>query len=178
MNQHLALHVRQFKVNSVPEAAKIAKLHELSLLHTPTRTSRYGFSSSQKSNFSQPNKNQYNTASTPTTNTVANPNNKPLLPNVPQKRVSFEEMQERKRKGLCMFCEEPFTPGHQLKHRRAEFLFLDMEAETEFDEEIALVEQIRETTISDEDDKPLDPETILYHIEASGAERDNTGSIT
>ena len=62
-------------------------------------------------------------------------------------------MQEWKRKGLCMFCEEPFTPGHQLKHRRAEFLFLDMEAETEFDEEIALVEQIRETTISDEDDK-------------------------
>lgn len=153
MNQHLALHVRQFKVNSVPEAAKIAKLHELSLLHTPTRTSRYGFSSSQKSNFSQPNKNQYNTTSTPTTNTVANPNNKPLLPNIPQKHVSFEEMQERKRKGLCMFCEEPFTPGHQLKHRRAEFLFLDMEAETEFDEEIALVEQIRDTTISDEDDK-------------------------
>lgn len=34
MNQHIALHVRQFNVNSVPEAAKIARLHELSLLHT------------------------------------------------------------------------------------------------------------------------------------------------
>ncbi|CAN6834105.1 unnamed protein product, partial [Brassica oleracea] len=31
-------------------------------------------------------------------------------------------MQERKRKGLCMFCDEQFTPGHQLKHRRSEFL--------------------------------------------------------
>ncbi|CDY38978.1 BnaC07g18420D [Brassica napus] len=40
--------------------------------------------------------------------------------------------------------------GHQLKHRRAELLFL--EADTEFDEEIALEEQIRETTL-DEDNK-------------------------
>lgn len=62
-------------------------------------------------------------------------------------------MQERKRKGLCRFCEEPFTPGHYLKHRKAEFLFFDMDAETEFDSEIALVEQICETTISDEDGK-------------------------
>lgn len=67
-------------------------------------------------------------------------------------------MQERKRKGLCMFCEELFTPGHQLKHRRADVLFL--EADTEFDEEIALEEQIRETTLADEEDKVP---TIFVH---------------
>ncbi|KAG5407866.1 hypothetical protein IGI04_013985 [Brassica rapa subsp. trilocularis] len=152
MHQHLALHVRQFKVSSVPEAAKIAKLHELSLSHTPIKTLRPTYNSSQKANFSQSNRNQHNSTTTPTTGIVGNQNNKPLIPNPPQKRISFEEMQERKRKGLCMFCEEPFTPGHHLKHRRAEFLF--MEADTEFDEEIALEEQIRETTLDDMDDKP------------------------
>ncbi|XP_056850923.1 uncharacterized protein LOC108825184 [Raphanus sativus] len=151
MNQHLALHVRQFKVSTVPEAAKIAKLHELSLSHMPTKTSRPPFNSSQRSNYSQPNKSQNHNSTSPTT--TANPNNKPLIANAPQKWLSFDEMQERKRKGLCMFCEEPFTPGHHLKHKRAEFLFLDLDAETEFDDEIALVEQIRETTISDDDDK-------------------------
>lgn len=60
MHQHLALHVRQFKVSSVPEAEKIAKLHDLSLSHTPTRTTRPPYNPSQRSNFSQTNKNQQN----------------------------------------------------------------------------------------------------------------------
>ena len=82
---------------------------------------------------------------TPTTSTpVGNQNNKPLLPNAPHKRVSFEEIQERKHKGLCMYCEEPFTSGHQNKHRRSEFLLLEAHP-TEFDDAIALVE----TTIED-----------------------------
>ncbi|KAF2597345.1 hypothetical protein F2Q68_00010677 [Brassica cretica] len=74
-------------------------------------------------------------------NTSGNQNNKPLLPNAPQKRFSFDEMQERKRKGLCMYCEEPFTPGHQLKHHRSELLLVEA-GQTEFNEEIALEEQI------------------------------------
>lgn len=150
INQHLALHVRQFNVSSVPEAAKIAKLHELSLSHTPSKTPRSSFNSSQRSNYSQANKNQYNNPTSTTPTNVGN-QNKPLLPNPQQKRVYFEEMQERKRKGLCMFCEEPFTPGHHLKHKRSEFLLL--EAETESDEEIKLEEQICETTLNDHDDK-------------------------
>ncbi|XP_013594359.1 PREDICTED: uncharacterized protein LOC106302390 [Brassica oleracea var. oleracea] len=151
IHQHLAFHVRQFKVNSIPEAAKIAKLHELSLSHTSTKPPRTIFNSSQRSNFSQSNKYQHSNSTAIATTNVGSQNNKPLIANTPQKRLSFEEMQERKRKGLCMFCEEPFTPGHQLKHRHAEILFL--EADTEFDEEIALEEQIRETTLADEDDK-------------------------
>lgn len=92
--------------------------------------------------------------------------NKPLLSNTPQKRVSFEEMQERKRKGLCMYCEEPFTPGHQLTHRRSEFLFLEADP-TEFDEEIALKEQIRETTIKDKDVKV--PTISIHALNGSSA---------
>lgn len=42
--------------------------------------------------------------------------------------------------------------------------------------QIALL-HLREVDDTDETQQPLDPETILYHIEASGAERDNTGSL-
>ncbi|KAF3488438.1 hypothetical protein F2Q69_00055376 [Brassica cretica] len=107
------------------KAARIAKLHELSIQHTLVRTLPPTFNSS-RSNFSQPNKNQFSTSTPPTTNAVGNQNNKPP----PLQHTS--------------------ETGHQLKHRRAELLFL--EADTEFDEEIALEEQIRETTL-DEDNK-------------------------
>ncbi|KAF3497947.1 hypothetical protein DY000_02052699 [Brassica cretica] len=121
MNQHLALHVRQFNVTTVPAAARIAKLHELSLQHTSVKTSRTSINYSQKQNFSPFNKNQ-NQALTYTAPAF---NTKPLLPNTQHKRLTFEEMQERKRKGVCMFCEEPFTPGYQLKHKRSQILYLE-----------------------------------------------------
>ncbi|KAG2303549.1 hypothetical protein Bca52824_032200 [Brassica carinata] len=140
MNQHLALHVCQFNVTIVPAAARISKLHELSLHYTPAKPSRSSFNPYQE-------KNSFNTY-----NTMGNQSNKPILSNTPQKRVSFVEMQERKRRGLHMYCEEPFTPGHQLTHRRSEFLFLEADP-TEYDEEFALKEQIRETTINDQDVK-------------------------
>lgn len=120
--ENIALHVCQFNVNFVPEAAKIARLHELSLFHTPMKTPPTTFNSSQRSRFSSSRKNQYNTS---TTNVVGNQNNKPLIPNAPQKRVSFEEMQEHKCKGLCMLSEEPFTLGHQIMHKRSEFFLLE-----------------------------------------------------
>ncbi|KAF3571792.1 hypothetical protein F2Q69_00058732 [Brassica cretica] len=121
MNQHLALHVRQFNVTTVPAAARIAKLHELSLQHTLVKTSRTSINYSQKQNFSPFNKNQ-NQAPTYTAPAF---NTKPLLPNTQHKRLTFEEMLERKCKGVCMFCEEPFTPGYQLKHKRSQILYLE-----------------------------------------------------
>ncbi|XP_056860229.1 uncharacterized protein LOC130508648 [Raphanus sativus] len=128
MNQHLAFHVRQFNVTTVPEAARIAKFHDLSLQHAPVKSSRPSYNSYQKTNSSSSYKSQ--PATTPAT-----PNTKPLLQNTNQKRLTFDEMQERKRKGLCMFCEEPFTPGHQLKHKRAQILYLETENEDSEEEE-------------------------------------------
>ncbi|KAF8116614.1 hypothetical protein N665_0016s0044 [Sinapis alba] len=138
MNQHLALHVRQFNVTTVPAAARIAKLHELSLHHTPTKPSRSPFNPYQKQK-SSPFKSQQST------NTPATPNTRPLLP-TNQKRLTFEEMQERKLKGLCMFCKKPFTPGHQLKHKRAQILYLETE---------------HEDLSGDKEDKDISPDTTL-----------------
>ena len=54
MNQHLTIHVRQFNVTTVPAAAQIAKLHELSLHHTPAKPSRSSFNPYQEKNSSPP----------------------------------------------------------------------------------------------------------------------------
>lgn len=34
-------------------------------------------------------------------------------------------MQDRRSKGLCMFCDEPFTPSHQLKHKRSQIYVME-----------------------------------------------------
>ncbi|CAA0829312.1 Unknown protein, partial [Striga hermonthica] len=38
------------------------------------------------------------------------------------KRLSWEEMQRRREKGLCFNCDEKFTPGHRCKERRSFFI--------------------------------------------------------
>lgn len=150
MNQHLALHVRQFNVTTVSEAAHIAKLHELSLQHTLAKTTRSSFDPYQNHNSSPSNQ---------TTTTNATPNPKPLLPNANQKRLTFDEMHERKRKGLCIFCEEPFTPGHQLKHKHAQILYLDVDQGDLFENEEDNAPPI-DVVIEDED---LKAPTISVH---------------
>lgn len=34
-------------------------------------------------------------------------------------------MQDRRSKGLCMFCDELFTPVHQLKHKRSQIYVME-----------------------------------------------------
>lgn len=125
LQPHLALHVRQFNVQSVAEAARIARLHESSLQQTPTRFSRNSPTPYSKL--------PYQTSPRPL---LPNPEPlKPILPNptpthtqqkIPRK-FSYEEMQDRKSKGLCMFCEEPYSPGHQLKHKRSQIFVIETE---------------------------------------------------
>lgn len=38
-------------------------------------------------------------------------------------------MSERKAKGLCMYCDETFTPGHQFKHKRTQLMVMELEDE-------------------------------------------------
>ncbi|CAL9241278.1 unnamed protein product [Arabidopsis halleri] len=37
-----------------------------------------------------------------------------------RRSLSWEEMEERRSKGLCMFCDESETPDHYLRHKNAE----------------------------------------------------------
>ncbi|KAG7597247.1 hypothetical protein ISN44_As06g016370 [Arabidopsis suecica] len=40
-------------------------------------------------------------------------------------RISLEEINERRLKGLCVFCEQPETPDHHIKHRNTGILMID-----------------------------------------------------
>ncbi|CAM8880125.1 unnamed protein product [Rhodiola kirilowii] len=136
LHPHLALHVRQFNVGTIAEAARIARLHESSLQLTPQKPVRAPF-------------NPYPKSAYPTTTTTYKPTAPPLLPSpsltkpphtslpfapatqlkqgsdkLPRK-FSYEEMQDRRLKGLCMFCDEPYSPGHHLKHKRSQIYVLE-----------------------------------------------------
>lgn len=55
----------------------------------------------------------------------------PLLskppPNVPVKRLSTSELQERRDKGLCYTCDEKFLPGHKCKSKLFSLIHQDDE---------------------------------------------------
>ncbi|KAG7579558.1 hypothetical protein ISN45_Aa03g036910 [Arabidopsis thaliana x Arabidopsis arenosa] len=44
-----------------------------------------------------------------------------------RRSLSWEEMEERRSKGLCMFCDESETPDHHLRHKNAGILMIDSE---------------------------------------------------
>ncbi|KAF3538415.1 hypothetical protein F2Q69_00024854 [Brassica cretica] len=120
MNPHLSLHTRQFEVTSIASAAKIASLHESSLSHIPQKT-RAPFNPYQR---------PFHKNTPPTTPNEATDTQKPNFiprnnPDKPPRKYSYQEMQDRRSKGLCMFCDEPFTPGHQLKHKRSQIYVME-----------------------------------------------------
>ncbi|XP_077223879.1 uncharacterized protein LOC143857336 [Tasmannia lanceolata] len=49
-------------------------------------------------------------------------NSNPTSQTIPNKRLSFAEMQQRREKGLCFTCEERFHPGHKCKNQVSMFL--------------------------------------------------------
>ncbi|CAL9238184.1 unnamed protein product, partial [Arabidopsis halleri] len=142
MNPHLALQARQFKVTTLTEAARIAKLHESALQHTSTKQSRNPFIPYHKPNTQPTYKNpSTSTAILPTPKQPETPRTQPYKPKPLPRKFSYEEMQERRNKGLCMFCDEPYTPGHHLKHRKAQIYVLEAD-DNVVDEEEYLVEEV------------------------------------
>lgn len=118
-------------------AARIAKLHENELLHTPTKSQqRVPFSPSRFQNLGYYQKTPL--LSSPRSSDAVKPNFIPrAAPDRNTRKYTFQEIQERKNKGLCIFCEEPFTPGHQLKHIRSQIFVMDGEEEDFFESEPA-----------------------------------------
>ncbi|CAA7035404.1 unnamed protein product [Microthlaspi erraticum] len=147
MNEHLALNVRKFKVDSISEAARIAKLHESSLVCTLVRQPRAPFNPYPKQNHHQFNKPAHSTPLLPSPNQTVTNTTQPSKPSFiprhngdnPPRRFTFEEMKARKSQGLCMFCDDVFTPGHQLKHKRAQLFMIDCEDYSDDEEELTEV---------------------------------------
>ncbi|KAL8159021.1 hypothetical protein V2J09_000558 [Rumex salicifolius] len=59
--------------------------------------------------------------------------------NTPRKFLTPAEMSERRAKGLCYQCDEPYTPTHYLKHKKSQLFYLEAE---EVEDEVALEESL------------------------------------
>lgn len=54
-----------------------------------------------------------------------------------------------------MFYDEPFTPGHQLKHKRSQLLVIEMEDDELVDEGIEVIKENGVVTMtSNQGDRP------------------------
>lgn len=145
LEHNTQMQVRMFNPTDIAHAANLAKLYESSKTpilrptqkFTPSSHSFHNYSKSQP-NFTKPPVPNQHPASNPKPNTTLaqtvtpNPRNTNYKPAGP---FTSAQMAERKAKGLCMFCDEPFTPGHQLKHRRAQFFMLEAEGDSDEGEE-------------------------------------------
>lgn len=50
----------------------------------------------------------------------------------PKKFLSQEEMSDRRSKGLCYYCDEKYTPGHYLKHKKTQLYTMEVDDNEEF----------------------------------------------
>lgn len=133
LEHNTQMHVRMFNPTSIAQATNLAKLHEASKSNASKFYSRPGNSNSKPTTMN----NKANDVSSPN---FQNPASKPIFSKAPR-TYSAAKMAERRAKGLCMFCDEPFAPGHQLKHKRSQMLVMEMDEEEPVDEEIEIIEE-------------------------------------
>lgn len=115
-----------FGPNSIAHAANLAKLHEAS---KPTVTGNK-YPNRPNNIFIKPNYGN--------TSIYQNQTSKPILGKAPR-TYSATEMADRRAKGLCVFCDEPFTPGHHLKHKKSQLLLMELDDDDSVDEEIEII---------------------------------------
>ncbi|MCH88177.1 hypothetical protein A2U01_0009060, partial [Trifolium medium] len=129
LEHNTQMHVRMFNPTSIAHAANLAKLHESSQPSTPRNTSRFSPFPKSQNLFTKPvmttNSSSPNPPSdTPPTTPNPTPKSTHLRPN---RTYSAVEMADRRAKGLCMFCDELFTPGHQFKHKHSQLMVLEVD---------------------------------------------------
>lgn len=124
MDPHLALQAQKFEVKYIAVEAQITKLHESELVHTPIKTQQKApFSPSQRPNnplyYQKTNTTPLLPSPIPSSSYMVKPQFIPKnTSDKAPRKFCYQEIHKRNNKGLCMFCDEPYTPGHHLKHRR------------------------------------------------------------
>ena len=85
----------------------------------------------------------------------------PLLPNPPKilevnrpktqatRSLIPAYMNERRVKGLCYFCDEPFTPAHSLTHKKLQIHVLELDEVTDSDEETPTAVEIGTSNVGE-----------------------------
>jgi hypothetical protein len=112
--------VRKFKPRTLRETIELARMREDELAHSKkspfAETYRYNSKPAWGSN---------------TTTTVSSSSKNSALPAV--KKISWEEMQKRREKGLCFNCNERYIPGHRCAVPHVFIIEADPEEEEEIE---------------------------------------------
>lgn len=139
LNTDTQMHVRMFQPKSVRECLMLGRLYETA---HPRKTSQQSwFGGKTNSN------NQRGLLTYQKPSEIKKPNM--LVDEKPKETVqqlkpflSQEEMSARRAKGLCYHCDEKYTPGHYLKHKKTQLYMMEAEEKDEFYE--ATEEQLTE----------------------------------
>lgn len=120
------MHIRMFQPQSVRQCLMLGKLYEKA---HPKKTVSQPWS--QQKGFNQgkgiiPYKK-------PVESKMEFPMTKEKQAEAPRKFLSQEEMSRRRAEGLCYFCDEKYTPGHYLKHKKTQLFLIDCEEDEEED---------------------------------------------
>ncbi|KAK2975804.1 hypothetical protein RJ640_022764 [Escallonia rubra] len=137
LKDELRLEVEKFEVHNLSRAIYLARKQEATINNswyqsrtTPKFQSTYNPMTSAKPNLSNTVAKPRNPALTLNPQPLqAQPNNqnKALLPtpNVPQQRLTRAYFDDRRKRGLCYWCEETFSPAHVCKNKQVSMLVVD-----------------------------------------------------
>lgn len=132
LEHNTQMHMRMFSPTTIAHAANLARLHESS------KTTLPHIEPTNWTNSSLP---PFDSKLNCRANSLyLNPTTKPIISKTPRS-YSAVEMAERRVESLYMFCDEPFTLGHQLKHKRSQLLVMEMDKEETVDEELEIIEE-------------------------------------
>ncbi|KAK2967813.1 hypothetical protein RJ640_027707 [Escallonia rubra] len=149
----IRLEVEKFELNDLSRAIFLARKQEASISncwHSPRATA--------KTMVPSPNTAVKNQSGTPAWKNRPLLTNPPVTPGYQQKailptpntppiqKLTRGYFDDRRRKGLCYWCDENFTPAHNCKHRQVSMLIVDDEREEEpppvYDEEPPQLEDV------------------------------------
>ena len=118
--------VKMFEPKSLKQAYNLARLHNNTLTHRKI-TPHYPRSQSQMGPNSQPTRVNISPNHPSTNNIPQKTSTAAILPNPtsfnpnqqrPIRPIRTKEMDDRRAKGLCFWCDERFVPGHRCRNRR------------------------------------------------------------
>ena len=130
------MHIRMFQPESVRQCLMLGRLYEKA---HPKKSFQTGWSQGKQAFAGKGLLSHKKEADT-----------KPFLPTAqdkskeyqPQKFLTQEEMSKRRAAGLCYFCDEKYTPGHFLKHKKTQLFVMEVEDEDELTpEEQEMIEE-------------------------------------
>jgi hypothetical protein len=120
LNSDIVSAVRMFKPKTLRDAIELARMRDENNSKTKKNQRSDGFRP-QNTNFMQKTIGHTATSSGQSTRTSAVPTTRTYSSGA-AKKLSWEEMQKRREKGLCFGCNDKFTPGHRCQKPQAFFI--------------------------------------------------------